>query len=167
VVQFHPPIPDFIDTIPLPWAAMENTPQVSWLGVPTNPTIEIVNDEIFPPSISNSTTSVVYYTIATLINNTASLVISSTLSMSASMSLSLTTNRFSLGMSLMGMLNTFTDSQSMSQVSNIGVGSFAIPYQEIPWGGGHIPPFFPSVGSGHFSSFSPNPFGYGELLKVP
>jgi hypothetical protein len=37
-----------------------------------------------------------------------------------------------------------------------------IPYQDFPWGGGHIPPSFPSIGSGSFPSSGPNPFmGWG------
>jgi hypothetical protein len=74
-------------------------------------------------------------------------------------------NTFYFGMSSMGMLNALVGSQSMSQVSNIGAGSSSIPYQVIPWGGGHIPPSFPSIGSGDFPSSGPNPFrGWGVSM---
>jgi hypothetical protein len=148
VVQVLPPRSDFTDSIPLHWATMDDTPQVSGSGVPTTPTSTIVTSEIFPPGMSNTMTSVVYSTIVALINNITPLVIGSTLSMSVTMSFSSTTNTFSFDMSLMGMLNALTGSQSTSQVSNIGVGSSSIPYQAIPWGGGHIPPSFPSLGVG-------------------
>jgi hypothetical protein len=42
VVQLPPPIPDFTDIIPLHWATIDDTSQVSRLGVPITPTSTIV-----------------------------------------------------------------------------------------------------------------------------
>jgi hypothetical protein len=80
-------------------------------------------------------TSVVYSTIVTPINNTAPLVVGSTLSMSEAMSFPLKINSFSFSMSLMGMLNTLTGSQSTSQVSNIGVRELFnfLPSDPLGW----------------------------------
>jgi hypothetical protein len=62
----------------------------------------------------------------------------------------------------MGILNVFIGSQLTSQVSEIGMGISSISFQAIPWGGGHIPPSFPSIGNGYFTSSNPNPFeGWG------
>ena len=89
---------------------MEDTLQVSRSGVPTTPTLEIVIGGLFPPGVSNITTSVVNYTIAAPINNISLFDVGYTPSMSGSMLLSLTSNDFSFEMSSMGMLNTLDGS---------------------------------------------------------
>jgi hypothetical protein len=66
----------------------------------------------------------------------------------------------------MSMQNVLNGSQSMSQASNIGTWSSSIPYQAIPCGGVNISSLFPSIGSGSFPYFDPNPFMGGVVLWV-
>jgi hypothetical protein len=53
----------------------------------------------------------------------------------------------------------------MSHASSVGSGGILAPYQVFPWGGGHIPPSSPFVGSGDFPSSIPNPtWGWGTSM---
>jgi hypothetical protein len=63
VVQVPPPRLDFTDSIPLHWAIMDDTPPMSGLRTPANPTSVIVTRGIFPPSMSGQMKNVVQSTI--------------------------------------------------------------------------------------------------------
>ena len=87
-----------------------DTSQVSGLAVPISPTLEIVIDGIFFPSVSNIMTNVINSTIGVPINNISSLVVGFT-PMSACMPLSSMKNAFYIGMSSMEILNALIVSQ--------------------------------------------------------
>jgi hypothetical protein len=119
------------------------------VGSPNNSHINNHHRRNFPLGVSNQMMSVVQSTIPTSISGSTPSIIGSTHPLSAAMSLPSTTNSFSFGMPSMSMQSILTGSQSLTQTSNIGVGSSSIPYQVVPWGGGHISPSFPSIGVGH------------------
>jgi hypothetical protein len=138
---------------------MEGTLEVSGSRVAVTPTMKIITSEIFPPNMSNQTTCVTQSTFFMSINNSAPLIVGSTHPLGVTMSLPSTTNPLLFGMSLIGMLNVLTGSQSTFQVPTVGLGNPLIPHQVFFWGGCHIPLSFPSLMSGAFLYSSTNPFG--------
>jgi hypothetical protein len=64
------------------------------------------------------------------------------------------------------MQNVSVGSQSFPQSSNVGVGSSSTPLQAFPWGGGNIPPSFPSLGVGLSHLLSLIPSWDGVVLWV-
>jgi hypothetical protein len=144
---------------------MEGTFRSVWIGGPSTPTSTIITRGIFPPSISNQTTNLVQSTIVLSLSSSVSLIVRSTQPLGVTSSLPLVSNAFSFSMSSMSMQNVLNGSQSISQATNIGTGISSIPYQDFPSGGVYIPPSFPSLGSGSFSSSNPNPFvGWGSPM---
>jgi hypothetical protein len=109
-IQVPPPRSDLNDSIPPHWATMDDTLPLLGSRAHATPILEIVTRGIFHLGMSNQMMGMIQYTIVTLTNKVASLVINTTQISREAASLSSKTNSFPYRMSPMDALNTLVSS---------------------------------------------------------